>query len=40
MGIVDAKNFENNLNDSEISQALVKQLVHADKILINKIGEL
>lgn len=37
MGVIDAKNFEENINNSEVSDALNKQLVHADKILINKI---
>jgi len=37
MGIIDAKNFVKNLEDKEITEALKKQLVHADKILINKI---
>lgn len=37
MGMIDAKNFMKNLEDPETSQALKKQLVHADKILINKV---
>jgi G3E family GTPase len=36
MGIIDAKNFMKNLDNPETSEALKKQLVYADKILINK----
>jgi G3E family GTPase len=37
MGVIDAKNFMKNINDSETSLALERQLIHADKILINKV---
>ena len=37
MGIVDAKNFWQFLQAEDTSEALKKQLVFADKILINKI---
>ncbi|CAI2374125.1 unnamed protein product [Moneuplotes crassus] len=37
MGVIDAKNFAKNIEDSETCEALKKQLIHADKILINKV---
>jgi G3E family GTPase len=37
MGVIDAKNFKKNLSDMETSEALEKQLIHADKVLINKV---
>lgn len=37
MGVIDAKNFSKNYSEGETSEALKKQLIHADKILINKV---
>jgi len=37
MGIIDAKNFTKFYESIDTSEALKKQLVHADKILINKV---
>ena len=37
MGVIDCKNFTKNIEDPETSEAIKKQLIHADKIIINKI---
>jgi G3E family GTPase len=37
MGIVDAKNFDQNLKSEDTGEALRRQLVYSDKVMINKI---